>query len=145
MVRVYWSSVIGAPIARVWAHIRDFNGLPGWHPAFENSHIENGKASEQVGCVRNFHLKDGGNIREQLLAFSDVDCYCTYTILNSPLPIVNYVSTLRLRPVTDGDRTYAEWSATFDVEADQKEAMETTLTQGVYRTGFEALKRHFGD
>ncbi len=144
MPRIYISSVIDAPAAKVWERVRDFNGMPRWHPRIRDSRIENGEPSDRVGCVRNFHLKDGGNIREQLLAFSDADCYCTYTILNSPLPIVNYVSTIRLRPVTDGDRTYAEWSATFDVEADQKEAMEQTLTRGVYRAGFDALKAHFG-
>ena len=28
MARVYTSSVIGAPAAKVWQRIRDFNGLP---------------------------------------------------------------------------------------------------------------------
>ena len=32
MAEVYTSSVIAAPADRVWARIRDFNGLPGWHP-----------------------------------------------------------------------------------------------------------------
>ena len=139
MVRVQRSSVINAPIGEVWGHIRDFNRLPDWHPAFVNSHIEDQKASDQVGCVRNFHLKDGGNLRERLLAFSDVDHYCTYAILESPLPIVNYISTIRLRPVTDGNQTFIEWSCTFDVEADQKAAMEETIAS-VYQGGFDSLK-----
>jgi hypothetical protein len=143
MVRVQRSSVIAAPVEQVWARIRDFDKLPDWHPAFVNSHIEDGKASDQVGCVRNFHLADGGNLRERLLAFSDVDTYTTYAILDSPLPIVNYVSTLRLRPITDGDRTFVEWTCTFDVEADQKDAMQEALA-GVYDGGFAALKAHFG-
>lgn len=143
MVRVQRSSVINAPMERVWARIRDFNALADWHPAFVDSHIEDGKSGDQVGCVRNFHLKDGGNLREQMLAFSDVDCYCTYAILESPLPIVNYVSTLRLRPITDGNRTFIDWSCSFDVEADQKEAMEDALA-GVYEGGFASLKSEFG-
>jgi hypothetical protein len=44
-----------------------------------------------------------------LLALSDVKHLCTYTILESPLPLENYVATLRLVPVTDGNRTYAVW------------------------------------
>lgn len=143
MVRVQRSSVINGPIEHVWARIRDFNALPDWHPAFVDSHIEDGKAGDQVGCVRNFHLKDGGNLREQMLAFSDVDCYCTYAILESPLPIVNHVSTLRLRPITDGNRTFIEWSSTFEVEADQKEAMQDALAS-VYEGGFASLKSEFG-
>jgi uncharacterized membrane protein len=37
MVKVYISSVIDAPAGRVWAHIRDFNGLPNWVPAVADS------------------------------------------------------------------------------------------------------------
>ena len=37
MVKVYISSVIDAPADRVWAAIRDFNALPKWHPAIEDS------------------------------------------------------------------------------------------------------------
>jgi hypothetical protein len=32
MPRVYVSSVIDAPAAKVWERVRDFNGLPRWHP-----------------------------------------------------------------------------------------------------------------
>ena len=66
--------------------------------------------------MRNFDLADdGGNIREQLLALSDVDHVCTYSILESPLPFTNYVATLRLTPVTMAEATFAEWEASFDV------------------------------
>ena len=32
MARIYISSIIGAPVGAVWDRVRDFNGLPGWHP-----------------------------------------------------------------------------------------------------------------
>ena len=37
MARIFRSSVIDAPAEAVWARIRDFNGLPGWHPAIATS------------------------------------------------------------------------------------------------------------
>ena len=64
--------------------------------------------------MRHFRLKDGGIIREQLLTLSDYDYQCTYSILESPMGVENYVATLKLTPVTDGDRTFAEWWAEFD-------------------------------
>jgi polyketide cyclase/dehydrase/lipid transport protein len=73
VAKIFTSSVINAPMEEVWAKIRDFNALPGWHPAVADSHIENGGPSDRVGCIRNFNLKDGGNIREQLLTLSDVE------------------------------------------------------------------------
>jgi len=68
MVKVYTSSVIDAPADKVWGHVRDFNGLPRWVPAVADSRIENGLPADRVGCIRNFNLRDGGNLREQLLA-----------------------------------------------------------------------------
>ena len=114
MARVYTSSVINARSDRVWARIRDFNGLPNWHPAIAESRIENGEPADKVGCVRDFRLRNGDRIREKLLGLSDHDLFCTYSILELPMGVENYVATLRLTPVTDGERTFAEWTAEFD-------------------------------
>ena len=76
------SSVIDASVDQVWKRIRDFNALPQWHPAMKDSRIEDGLPSDKVGCIRNFHLQDGANIREQLLALSDRDHSFTYSIID---------------------------------------------------------------
>ena len=91
MIRVYVSSVIEAPADTVWSVIRDFNGLPKWTPFVADSRIEGGVAADTVGCVRHFRLRDGGEIREQLLALSDYDYQCTYSIIESPMGVENYV------------------------------------------------------
>src|SRR4029453_17699819 len=85
MARIYASSVLPAPAAKVWARIRDFNGLPNWHPAIAESRIENGEPSDRVGCIRDFRLRNGDRIRECLLGLSDHDLFCTYSILESPM------------------------------------------------------------
>ena len=54
MLRVTRSTVIDAPIERVWEVLRDFNSHDRWHPAVASSHIEHDEPSDQVGCVRNF-------------------------------------------------------------------------------------------
>ncbi len=144
MTRVYASSIINAPVAEVWAHIRDFNALPKWHPGFVNSRIEDGRPGDSVGCIRVFDLADGGGtLREQLLALSDIDRACTYSILSSPMPLHNYVAILRLHPVIDGDATFIEWSSNFETPPDQEEEMVDLLTSAVYQAGFNSLKQHF--
>jgi uncharacterized protein YndB with AHSA1/START domain len=143
MVRVYTSSVIEAPAERVWSVVRDFDGLPAWHPLIADSRIEGGAASDRIGCVRSFHTKDGGLIREQLLTLSDYDYECTYSILESPMGVANYVATLKLTPVTDGNRTFAEWSAEFDCDEARERELSQTIGQGVFQGGFDALKRRF--
>jgi hypothetical protein len=143
MVKVFTSSVIDAPADRVWAVIRDFNALPAWHPAIADSRIEGNQPSDKVGCIRNFNLKSGGNIREQLLALSDYDYVCTYAILVSPMGVENYVATLKLMPITDGNRTYAEWTAEFDCAPEREKQLAQDIGHGVFQGGFDALKRRF--
>ena len=92
------STVIGAPVEAVWAVLRDFNGHDAWHPAVSTSAIENGEASDQVGCVRNFRLKDGSRVREQLLYLSDAKRGFGYCILEAQARLRNYVASVRLRP-----------------------------------------------
>jgi len=144
MVKVYTSSVIDAPADRVWAHIRDFNQLPNWVPAVADSRIEGGAPSDKVGCVRNVNLKDGGNLREQLLALSDCDRSVTYNILVSPMGVENYVATLKLTPITDGNRTFAQWSAEFDCEAGREQQLAEEIGNGVFQAAFDNLKRQLG-
>ena len=144
MARVYTSSVINASAARVWARVRDFNGLSNWHPAIAESRIENGDPSDKVGCIRNFSLRNGDRLREQLLGLSDFDMFCTYSILDSPMPLTNYVATLRLTPITDQDRTFIEWSADFDCALDKEGELVSNIGGGVFQGGFDALKRAFG-
>ncbi|HTG26165.1 MAG TPA: SRPBCC family protein [Reyranella sp.] len=144
MIKVYTSSVIDASADAVWAHIRDFNGLPKWHPAIAESRIEGNWPADRVGCIRNFQLRDGGTIREQLLSLSDYDYQCTYSILESPMSVDNYIATLKLTPVTDGNRTFAEWSAEFDPPPGQERKLADSIGQGVFQTGFDSLKSYFG-
>ncbi|MGF1624764.1 MAG: SRPBCC family protein [Alphaproteobacteria bacterium] len=144
MASVFVSSVLNAPPDQVWELIRDFNGLPKWLPVIADSRIEDGKPADQVGCIRNFSLNDGSRIRERLLTLSDVEFTCTYSILESPMAVENYVATLRLVPITDGDRSYIEWTAEFDAEEDEEEALEDFVGDDVFQVGFDALKKRFG-
>lgn len=143
MAEVYCSAVIDAPADRVWARIRDFNGLPDWHPGIAESRIESGMPADQVGCVRNFRLHDGGTIREKLLALSDYDLCCTYAILESPMGVENYVATLKLTPITDGNRTFAEWSAEFGCPPEREQELVAHIGGNVFQGGFDALKQAF--
>lgn len=140
MVKVYTSSVLDAPADKVWSEVRDFNALPRWHPAIKDSYIEQRLPSDKVGCIRNFTLKAGGRIRERLLALSDFDYSVTYAILESPMGVSNYVATLKLTPITDGNRTFAEWSAEFDCAPERAKELAQSIGQGVFQGGLEALQ-----
>ena len=143
MIKVYTSSVIDASAEAVWAHVRDFNGLPQWTPFVAESRIEGGLPPDRVGCVRNFRLKDGGTIREQLLTLSDYEYQCTYAILESPMGVESYVATLKLTPVTDGGRTFAEWWAEFYCAPERERELSEQIGQRVFQAAFDNLKMAF--
>ena len=114
MVKVRRSAVVDVPIEALWAVLRDFNSHARWHPAIAESVIEEGREADEVGAVRRFSLADGGLLREQLLTLDDETRSFSYCLLEAPLPLMNYVAQVRLRPVTDSGKTYWEWESRFD-------------------------------
>ena len=143
MAKVFVSTIVDAPAAQVWAVVRDFNALPAWTPYAADSRIEQGARGDQIGCIRNFRLKDGGQVRERLLALSDYDFSMVYGILESPMAVENYVATLKLTPVTDGDRCYAEWSAEFDCRPEREPELVNQIGRNVFLAGLKALQARF--
>jgi Polyketide cyclase / dehydrase and lipid transport len=144
MAKVYVSCVINAPASTVWQVVRNFNALPDWTPFVADSRIEQNMPPDQVGCIRNFRLKDGGLIRERLLGLSDYDMSCTYSILESPMGVENYIAVLSLTPITDGNLTFAEWTADFDAVPEREEELVRSIGQNVFLAAFSHLKTRFG-
>ncbi len=140
--RVVRSTVIDAPIARVWAVLRDFNSHDQWHTVVEHSRIEGGERSDQVGCVRSFTLKDGNRIREQLLTLDDREHKSTYCIVDATVPLQRYVASVTLKPVTDGNRTFWHWESSFATPPGMERELRDMVTQGVYEAGFANLRRY---
>jgi len=140
--KVVRSTIIDAPIERVWAVLRDFNSHDQWHDVVDASRIEGGERSDQVGCVRSFTLKDGNRIREQLITLSDREHKSTYCIVEATVPLQRYVATVTLKPVTDGGRTFWHWESTFATPPGMERELRDMVATGVYEAGFENLRRH---
>ena len=144
MVKVTCSTVLEAPVEAVWDMLRDFNCHDQWHPAVATSQIERGRASDMVGCIRKFKLADGAELREQLLALSDADLAYSYCLLDTPIPLLNYVAHVRLIPVTDADHTYWQWEGSFTTFADQKDDLTRMVGEEIYQAGFDAIRAEMG-
>jgi hypothetical protein len=144
MVKVVKSTILPAPVEAVWDVIRDFNGHDRWHPIVADSHIERGQPPDKVGCVRNFHLADGSNLRELLLTLSDADMAFSYCLLETPVPLLNYVAHVRLVPVTDGDATFWHWESRFDTPRGREAELQQMVAENVYQGGFDAVRSYMG-
>ena len=81
---------VAAAPDKAWAAIGDFCGIAAWHPAVAKCALERkgGKT------YRRLSLKGGGEILEQQSAWDGAGRSYGYTIVESPLPVVRYESTL---------------------------------------------------
>jgi len=142
MAKAYASAVINAPIDTVWKVVRDFNGLAYWHPAVPKSDIEDGKSPAEVGCIRSFYLTDGAHVREQLLALDDLEHKLTYCFVKPAFPVENYIAWMKLDPISDGNKTLAQWTAHFDEAPEDKGKYEEIVSIHVFAAGWNALQSY---
>ena len=138
MASVSKTTRINASAAVVWAVVRDFNGVPKWiGPVVESTMV-----GEGVGAVRTVTLEGGAEVEERLEGLDDAERSLSYSIVASPLPIENYLATIKVAAASD-DECEVTWSSTFEV-APTDEAEMKALVEGVYTAGFEGLKKLLG-
>lgn len=125
MITAYHSAVLDHPIERVWSLIRDFNNYPVYIDGVTESVIEDDRPGDEVGAVRRFRYGSDW-IRQRLGGLSDSERSLTYVGLDSfafppdgrpdaPSP-ARYEGTMHLLPITDGGRTFIEWSVKLDTQ-----------------------------
>lgn len=140
MVKLVVSTILDTPIEAVWEVLRDFNGHDRWHPAVASSQIERRRDADRVGCVRRFTLTDGSELREQLLTLSDADTAYSYCLLDTPIPLFNYISHVRLIPVTDTNATFWQWEGRFDTPKGREQELHDMVRTNIYQAGFDAIR-----
>ncbi len=139
MAKVEMATELPVPAQRVWDLIGGFHTLADWHPAIEKSEIE----TEGTTTLRRLYLAGGGTLLERLEAVDDAERVLRYSIVESPLPVGDYLATLRVRDRGDGRSCTVEWSSEFEpVGAPEPDAVK--VIEGIYQAGFENLKRIFG-
>jgi NADPH2:quinone reductase len=102
--------------------------------------MENDLDGDVVGGVRRLNLSDGVELREQLLRHSDREYTFSYCILDSSLPLFDYVGTIFLKPVTDGNQTFWDWRSQFRAPDDSAAELENLIGRQVHEAGFTGLR-----
>jgi hypothetical protein len=144
MPKPYASGVVAASAADVWKTVREFDGLPAWHPAIESSELASGREGE-VGAVRRLTLGDGAIVTERLLLLDDLDRVLTYSFDGpNPFGVRRYISTTHVLEVTDTGQAFVEWWAEYDAEGDDEERLNDLFGGGVFAAGIAALQERLG-
>lgn len=137
MSKVSSQQELHVPAETVWDLIGKFNALADWHPAVEKSELSEG------GSIRTLNLAGGGEIVERLEKLDDGEYEYSYAILDSPFPVRDYTSTLKIRPSDDGKGCVVEWGGHFE-PAGASAADAKKVINGIYQAGFDNLKKIFG-
>ncbi|HSA81567.1 MAG TPA: SRPBCC family protein [Geminicoccaceae bacterium] len=124
---------VAAPPEEVWQMIGEFCAIADWHPV-----VGQCARSEQNGAaMRTLTTVDGGVLVEKRVQYSDEGMSYTYEIVESPLPVTDYVSTLAVMEGANG--SLVTWSGEFAARgASDDQAIE--VISGIYQAGLAALQ-----
>jgi mxaD protein len=137
---------IKAQPAKIWNFVKRFDSLKEWHPLFSGSEIVSGRDG-QLGAIRLLTIKDGPSFTEELLAVNEPAMAFTYSVIESPLPIDRYLSTMSVKPDGQGG-SIVTWVGQFSrknpratpPEA-ENDASVVGLITGAYQGGLQNLKK----
>jgi hypothetical protein len=127
----------GSPAA-TWSLIGDYCAIEKWHPAVAKCEIVSG-ANNRAGAVRVLTLGSGATLREELVKHDAKVRTYTYKILESPLPVVSYVSTITVLPGSAGG-SVVEWKSTFKAAPGTDDATARAAIEGIYDAGLTNLQ-----
>ena len=129
-----------ASASEVWAAVGDFATLNTWHPAVVSEQV-NG-TGQNPGDTRVLTLGDGGKITERLVSRNPDKMRYTYVIVESPLPVEHYRSTIRVIAHGKHACTFV-WSSRFDPKQGVSNKDAKAAIVGVYKAGADALVKKF--
>ena len=127
---------IPASVDQVWQLMGGFDSLPDWLPFIPKSMVSEG------GRVRTLTTSGGGTVIERLEAFDNRQRSYSYSIIQAPFPVVDYLSTIAVVATADNNITRVEWSGS-STPVNVRHADDEALFSGIYRDGLQALKNNF--
>ena len=120
--------------------MKKFGEIQEWHPSIVGSSIEDNQPDGLVGCIRKLTLADGAVVRERLLSIDDRNTTLSYRFEESPLPLDNYVATVKLVSLTGQSKTFINWSARFDLQDLNTAEHYQELIRGLIVDGHNSLQ-----
>ncbi len=140
----YEAVTIDASAEQVWDTVKGWDGLHTWHPVFSATKILAGGLN--VGSIRELTIKDGPKFTEELLSFDNAGQSLQYKIIESPLPVVDYLSTVRVLSLGE-NRSELAWMASWrrkardGATAENDDRAVAKFLTGAYQAGLQNVKK----
>lgn len=138
-MQAHETAIISADADKAWSIIRDFSNVAAWHQdVTEVLGVEHGPG-DRVGCLRSIRLRNEAIFVEKLLALSDLEHSYSYTIVEGPAPVRDYVGTVKLTPITRTGQTLVSWTSVFDPAEGDGAGLSDGVRDTVILVGFAGL------
>ena len=138
MPKVTMSTPVAMNADALWQAIGSFAAIGQWHPMMEKVESQ----GEQQGSLRTLQMIGGAKLVERLEEVSPTERLYRYSIVESPLPVSNYVAEIRVKDKGDGS-SLVEWSSDFTVNIRNENDVVKTF-QEVYQAGLDNLTKLYG-
>jgi hypothetical protein len=124
------AEVKGKAAADLVARFGAFCAIKDWHPAVAGCE----ESKEGNTTFRTLTLKDGGKIREKLSSKNESGY--NYTIIESPLPVKDYMATFSIKD--EGGSAKISWVASFQAKG-KPEPEAKQVIEGIFDAGLKSL------
>ncbi len=134
MTEVREEGELGVSAEEAWKVVGDFVGL------IEGMGLPVEVEGEGIGQTRKISMGPAPII-ERLEERDEAAKKIVYSIVEGPLPVASYVSTMQLSDAGEG-RSKLVWSSTFEPVGDEATAKQ--IVSGIYDGGIKGLQARFG-
>lgn len=142
MPSVHYNAIVEKDSTRVWEVLKQFGRINQWHPAIPESVIEDGQPDGLPGCIRRLTLQGGAILRERLLAVDESQMSFSYCFEEAPLPVDDYVMTVKLIPLCGQDKTVIQWAASFDNREPDPQGQQVDVIRELIVGGHDSLQAY---
>lgn len=120
----------------LWQVIGGFGSLPDWIPEVSQSRLADG------GRVRYLHDPLGRTFVEKLERYDAAARSYSYSIVESPIAVSDYLATITVTPINGGRESHVEWSTRFTPAGISEQQARETF-EGIFSSGLKELASRY--
>ncbi len=139
MTNVTEKGTINAAADEVWKTLSSFRDVEKYIPLIKSSTFEGSGVGAKRTCIIPNESGGEGKVEEELKSLDNDAKTFSYSITSSPMPLVNYLSTVKVKDLGNG-RCEVEWSSTFEPKGMAAEEVAKMIND-IYVTAIDGLKK----
>ena len=139
MTNVTEKGTINAAADEVWKTLSSFRDVEKYIPLVKSSTVEGSGVGAKRTCIIPNESGGEGKVEEELKSLDNDSKTFSYSITSSPMPLENYLSTVKVKDLGNG-RCEVEWSSTFEPKGMPEEEV-AKMIKDIYLTALSGLKK----